>query len=254
MTMRALVDLAARAERARVRLCAPDRQGGAPAGRDRPGAPATTIHRLLEYVPDEGFARGPEDPIPGTDVLIVDEASMLSVRLADALLRRRRRRARTCCWSATSTSSRPSGPGRVLDDLIESGAVPVVRLTEIFRQAARSLIVRAAHAINAGEPPPTAAGPGDVRDFFLIERARPRRHPRRGRRARRAAPAGPLRPRPARRGARRSRRCTAARLGIDALNAELRARLNADGAADPGHAAARRRSRDPDARTTTSAS
>jgi exodeoxyribonuclease V alpha subunit len=49
----------------------------------------------------------------------------------------------------------PVGPGRVLDDLIASDAVPVTRLTTIFRQAARSLIVRAAHAINHGEPPPT---------------------------------------------------------------------------------------------------
>ena len=61
----------------------------------------------------------------------------------------------------------------MLDDLIESGRVPVVRLTEIFRQAARSLIVRAAHAVNAGQPPPTAAGPGDLRDFFVIERTGP---------------------------------------------------------------------------------
>jgi exodeoxyribonuclease V alpha subunit len=49
--------------------------------------------------------------------------------------------------------------------------VPVVRLTEIFRQAARSLIVRAAHAVNDGQPPPTRAGPDDVRDFFFVERA-----------------------------------------------------------------------------------
>ena len=49
--------------------------------------------------------------------------------------------------------------------------MPVVRLTEIFRQAARSLIVRAAHAVNAGEPPPTVAGPGRLRDFFVIERS-----------------------------------------------------------------------------------
>src|SRR5207244_2471366 len=72
------------AQKRRVRLCAP---AGKAARRlaEITGAPATTIHRLLEYAPDEGFARGPEDPIPGTDVLIVDEASMLSVRLAEAL-------------------------------------------------------------------------------------------------------------------------------------------------------------------------
>jgi exodeoxyribonuclease V alpha subunit len=61
----------------------------------------------------------------------------------------------------------------VLDDLIGSGAVPSTRLTEIFRQAARSLVIRAAHAINRGEAPPTAAGEDDVRDFFLVRREGP---------------------------------------------------------------------------------
>ena len=89
MTMRALVDLL-HAERAHGAPLRAHRQGGAPAGRDRPGAQATTIHRLLEYSPGEGFARDADDPIPGTDVLIVDEASMLSVRLAEALFARRR--------------------------------------------------------------------------------------------------------------------------------------------------------------------
>ena len=106
MTMRALVDLL-HAERRTVRLCAPT---GKAARRlaEITGAPATTIHRLLECAPDEGFARGPEDPIPGTDVLIVDEASMLSVRLAEALLRRGRPAHARRCSSATSTSSRRS--------------------------------------------------------------------------------------------------------------------------------------------------
>src|SRR5207247_4573749 len=83
--MRALVDLL-RAEHRSVRLCAPT---GKAARRlaETTGAEATTIHRLLEWNPElGGFARGPDDPIPGTDVLIVDEASMLSVRLAEALM------------------------------------------------------------------------------------------------------------------------------------------------------------------------
>jgi exodeoxyribonuclease V alpha subunit len=168
--MRVLVDLL-HAERRTVRLCAPT---GKAARRlaEITGAPATTIHRLLEYSPDEGFARGPEDPIPGTDVLIVDEASMLSVRLAEALFGAVGPRTHVLLVGDVDQLA-PVGPGRVLDDLIESGRVPVVRLTEIFRQAARSLIVRAAHAVNAGEPPPTAAGPDDVRDFFVIERSGP---------------------------------------------------------------------------------
>jgi exodeoxyribonuclease V alpha subunit len=69
----------------------------------------------------------------------------------------------------------PVGPGRVLEDLIASGIVPSTKLVEVFRQAARSLIIRAAHAIDRGEAPPTKAGEDDIRDFFLIERDDPRR-------------------------------------------------------------------------------
>ena len=111
--------------------------------------------------------------------------------------------------------------------------MPVVRLTEIFRQAARSLIVRAAHAVNAGQPPPTAAGPGDLRDFFFIERTGPDaiRDEVVALASQRLPAHYDLDPRaevlvvaPMHRGP----------AGIDALNAELRARLNADGAAIPG--------------------
>jgi exodeoxyribonuclease V alpha subunit len=229
-TMRALVDVL-HGERRTVRLCAPT---GKAARRlaETTGAQATTIHRLLEYSPDEGFMRGPDDPIPGTDLLIVDEASMLSVRLAEALFGAVGPRTHVLLVGDVDQLA-PVGPGRVLDDLIESGRVPVVRLTEIFRQAARSLIVRAAHAVNDGRPPPTKAGAGDLRDFFFIERA--------------GAPAI----------AEQVISLASARLpahydldaraevlvvapmhrgpvGIDALNAELRARLNDDGAPIPG--------------------
>jgi exodeoxyribonuclease V alpha subunit len=156
-----------------VRLCAPT---GKAARRlaETTGAQATTIHRLLEWNPGPppGFARGPDDPIPGTDVLIVDEASMLSVRLAEALLSAVGPRTHVLLVGDVDQLA-PVGPGRVLEDLIASGAVPTVRLTEIFRQAARSLIVRAAHAINHGDEPPTAAGEGDVRDFFRVVRDDP---------------------------------------------------------------------------------
>jgi exodeoxyribonuclease V alpha subunit len=166
-TMKALVALA-RSQRRSVRLCAPT---GKAARRlaETTGEDATTIHRLLEYSPGEGFVRDQDDPISGADLLIADEASMLDVRLAKALL----------CAVGPKThvllvgdvdQLAPVGPGRVLDDLIESGAVPVTRLTEIFRQAARSLIVRAAHAINRGDLPPTTASGDDVRDFFVVKR------------------------------------------------------------------------------------
>lgn len=169
-TMRALVDLLA-AERKRVRLCAPT---GKAAKRlsETTGAEATTIHRLLEFVPGEGFTRDRDDPITGADVLIVDEASMLDVRLAAALMDAVGPRTHVLLVGDVDQLA-PVGAGRVLEDLIECGAVPVTRLTEIFRQAARSLIVRAAHAINAGEPPPVQAGEDDLRDFFVIERDGP---------------------------------------------------------------------------------
>jgi exodeoxyribonuclease V alpha subunit len=171
-SMRALVDVV-RGQSRTVRLCAPT---GKAARRlaETTGAQATTIHRLLEWNPGPppGFARGPDDPIPGTDVLIVDEASMLSVRLAEALLSAVGPRTHVLLVGDVDQLA-PVGPGRVLEDLIASGAVPTVRLTEIFRQAARSLIVRAAHAINHGDEPPTTAGEGDVRDFFRVVRDDP---------------------------------------------------------------------------------
>lgn len=131
------------------------------------GGQASTIHRLLEFDPKtRTFVRNREHPL-GCDLLIVDEASMLDSVLAFHLLR------------AIPDSSRlvlvgdvdqlPSvGPGRVLADLIRSDAVEVVRLTEIFRQAARSLIVVNAHRVNEGRMPDTEAVDGDF--FFLARR------------------------------------------------------------------------------------
>ena len=207
-TMRALVDLVRGAGRS-VRLCAPT---GKAARRlsEATGASATTIHRLLGWIPDEGFEHGPDDPITGADVLVVDEASMLSVHLADALLGAVGPRTHVLLVGDVDQLP-PVGAGAVLGDLIDSGVVPTVRLTEVFRQAARSLIVRAAHAINHGEVPATEAGADDVRDFFLLGAARRRGDVRRGRVARRRAAPVALRPRPARATCSCSRRCTAAR-------------------------------------------
>lgn len=167
--MRALVG-AVREQGRQVRLCAPT---GKAARRlsESSGAEATTIHRLLEWSGEEGgFTRDESDPIPGADLLVVDEASMLSLRLADALFRAVGPRTHVLLVG-DSDQLPPVGAGRVLDDLLESDAVPAVRLTEIFRQARRSLIVRAAHAINHGEMPPTRPEDDDgLRDFFLVPR------------------------------------------------------------------------------------
>jgi exodeoxyribonuclease V alpha subunit len=169
-TMRALVRVLKDAGRS-VLLCAPT---GKAARRlsEATGAQATTIHRLLGFVPGDGFQHDEDDPIPDGGMLVVDEASMLPLDLAVALLRAVGPRTHVLMVGDVDQLA-PVGPGRVLQDLLESEVVPAVRLTRIFRQAERSLIVRSAHAMNQGQPPITQPGPDDVRDFFFIDRADP---------------------------------------------------------------------------------
>ncbi len=131
---------------------------GAPTGRaaqrltEVAAAPARTIHRMLEWVPAlRNFARDENNPLPVQAVLI-DESSMLDIRLADALIRAVPETAQLILIG--DVDQLPSvGPGNVLRDLIDSGKVPYTRLSRIFRQAASSEIVRAAHAINQGQAP-----------------------------------------------------------------------------------------------------
>jgi len=136
------------------------------------GQPAATLHRMLEWRPAESlFGRSRERPLEA-DVLVVDEASMLDVRLAADLLAALGPGTRLVLVG--DVDQLPSvGPGTVLRDVIASGAVPTVRLTEIFRQAGRSQIVVNAHRIHDGEMPETAAAPADGgadgRDFFFLE-------------------------------------------------------------------------------------
>lgn len=132
---------------------------------------ARTIHRLLEYGGEESGGRGrfmrDESNLLEENVLIVDEASMVDSLLMGALLRAVKPGARLVLIG--DADQLPSvGAGNVLHDLIDSGRFATVRLTEIFRQAQKSLIVTNAHAINRGEVPRL-----DVRDndFFFMPRS-----------------------------------------------------------------------------------
>jgi len=135
------------------------------------GAEATTLHRLLELNPKtRQFDRNREHPL-SCDLLIVDEASMLDTVLAHHVLRAVPDHGRLILVG--DVDQLPSvGPGRVLADLIRSDAVEVVRLTEIFRQAERSLIVVNAHRVNQGMMPILESVDSDG-DFFFFERAAP---------------------------------------------------------------------------------
>ena len=150
----------------RLLLCAPT---GRAAKRmtEATGFEAKTIHRLLEVDPKGGgFKRGDDNPLD-CDLLVVDETSMVDVILMQALMR-----------AVPNTSAvlivgdidqLPSvGPGQVLADVILSGAVSVVRLTEVFRQAAQSRIITSAHRINQGSIPDLSP-PGTESDFYFVQ-------------------------------------------------------------------------------------
>ena len=114
------------------------------------GMEAKTIHRLLEYKPPEGYQKNEEHPLEG-DVLILDECSMVDVMLMYNLLKALPEHMSLILVG--DTDQLPSvGAGNVLKDIIDSGRVPVVRLTRIFRQAQGSRIIMNAHRINQGEP------------------------------------------------------------------------------------------------------
>lgn len=129
------------------------------------GRSASTLHRLLEVNALTGrFERTAERPLE-LDLLIVDEASMIDVRLAESLLDALPDAARLVLVG--DSDQLPSvGPGAVLSDLIASRAIPVARLDVVFRQAGHSNIIENAHRILAGEPPSSDNEPGS--DFFLV--------------------------------------------------------------------------------------
>jgi exodeoxyribonuclease V alpha subunit len=136
------------------------------------GLPTKTIHRLLEYVPGGGFVHGPDNHLD-LDMILIDEASMLDILLLNQLL------------SALPSSTAiifvgdqdqlpPVGPGRVLADILDCPAIPRKRLTKIFRQAEKSLIITAAHRINSGQTPEGLAINSDS-DFHFVADEDPER-------------------------------------------------------------------------------
>jgi len=152
-----------------VALCAPT---GRAAKRlaESTGLEARTVHRLLEADPKTGgFKRDATHPL-GCGLLVVDECSMVDVPLMRALLAALPDRA--ALLLVGDADQLPSvGPGQVLSDVIASGAVPVIRLTEVFRQAAASRIITTAHRINQGQMPELAAVEGS--DFFFVPAEEP---------------------------------------------------------------------------------
>src|ERR1700757_1949497 len=131
-----------------------------------PELEAKTIHRLLETDPRTGsFRRNEEEPLD-CDLLVVDETSMVDVPLMRALLRALPEQA--ALLLVGDVDQLPSvGPGQALADIIASGSVPVVRLTEVFRQAAESRIITNAHRINRGLMPDLATIDGG--DFYFVD-------------------------------------------------------------------------------------
>lgn len=135
------------------------------------GMDAKTIHRLLEYNPQDGYKRGDENPLDG-DALIVDECSMIDILLMNNLMKAVPVTMRLVLVG--DIDQLPSvGAGNVLRDIIDSQKIPVVRLTRIFRQAQKSRIVMSAHAINQGRFPDTSNGRDT--DFFFMKEEDPER-------------------------------------------------------------------------------
>ncbi len=158
------------AKQVRVALCAPT---GRAAKRlsESTGLEAKTIHRLLETNPRTGeFRRTEEHPLE-CDLLVVDEASMVDVPLMRSLLRAVPDEAGLLIVG--DVDQLPSvGPGQVLADIIACNLFPVVRLTEVFRQAAGSRVITNAHRINRGQMP-ELGHEKTLSDFYFIEATEP---------------------------------------------------------------------------------
>jgi exodeoxyribonuclease V alpha subunit len=153
------------AKKVNLLLCAPT---GRAAKRltETTGREAKTIHRLLEVDPKNGrFKRNEENQIE-CDLLVIDETSMVDVMLLNALLKAVSN-ASAVIFVGDVDQLPPVGPGQALADIITSGMVPVVHLTEVFRQAAESQIIQSAHKINRGQIPDLSRPDGET-DFYFV--------------------------------------------------------------------------------------
>ena len=146
-------------------LCAPTGRA-AKRMKEATGMEAKTIHRLLEIDPKTfGFKRNEENPLE-CDLLVIDESSMVDVSLMQSLLKAVPDHAAVLIVG--DIDQLPSvGPGQVLADIIGSNAITVVRLTEVFRQAAKSRIITNAHRINQGKTPDLSTPDGET-DFYFV--------------------------------------------------------------------------------------
>ncbi|MGH2856861.1 MAG: SF1B family DNA helicase RecD2, partial [Solirubrobacteraceae bacterium] len=219
------ISTAAAARGARVMLVAPTGRAAVRMS-EASGLRARTVHSALGWVPGEGPEYDADQPL-SCDLLVVDETSMANLELLVTLLRAVGGRTHVVLVGDADQLA-PVGAGKPFAELVGSPRVPVTRLTHIFRQAAGSMIVQGAHAIRRGQAPDFTPSQGMRQDLFLIAKADPaeamaeivslvcERLPRH-------YDVDPVRDiqvfAPVYRGA----------LGIDALNRELRAVLNADG-------------------------
>jgi exodeoxyribonuclease V alpha subunit len=222
---KAIVDEALKAGY-RVALCAPTGRAARRLEEATGGHEAQTIHRMLEWAPGSEPTFRPGHPLP-TDLVVVDESSMLNLRTMEVLLGGLAESTHVV-FVGDADQLPPIGAGKPFGDLIASAAAPVVRLTLVWRQAAQSMIITAAHEINQGRTPHLEPEAGQERDFFFIDRANPERARDTvvevvSERAPDRYGVDPIRGvqvlAPMYRGA----------VGIDALNERLQARLNPDG-------------------------
>ena len=172
MCTTAIVDEALKAGY-RVALCAPTGRAARRLEEATGGHEAQTIHRMLEWAPGSEPTFKPGHPLP-TDLVVVDESSMLNLRTMEVLLDGLAESTHVV-FVGDADQLPPIGAGKPFGDLIASGAAPVVRLTLVWRQAAQSMIITAAHEINQGRQPHLEPEAEQERDFFFIDRANPER-------------------------------------------------------------------------------